>query len=118
GPDTGIVNGNGFVSLTPFTINSLNATFIDGLNTIDFVVRNVDAVAGYTGLRVANLRGLAELPGTPPTITTQPQSQLAGTGENISFTVTASGSSPIAFFWRKNGQPIAGANSAAFSINP
>jgi hypothetical protein len=113
---TGLVNGNGFGGLTPFTINSLNASFVDGVNTLEFEVQNADAAAGYTGLYVGNLKGLAELPGTPPGITTQPQSQLAGTGETISLSVVASGSSPIAYQWRKNGNDIEGAQAAIYTI--
>ena len=61
GTATGLVNPNGFAPLTPFAISPANANFVQGINTIDFVVRNADANAGYTGLRVAQLRGLGNL---------------------------------------------------------
>lgn len=117
GTDTGVVNNNGFGGLTPFTLSVANAAFVDGLNTLDFVVQNADAVAGYTGLYVGNLRGTAELPGTPPSITQQPQSQLAGTGETVTFTVLAGGSSPLTYEWRKNGAPIPGASGPVYTIS-
>jgi hypothetical protein len=113
---TGLVNNNGFGGLNPFTIDSANASFVDGVNTLDFEVQNEDVIEGYTGLYVSNLRGLAELPGTPPEISTQPQTQLAGTGESVTFTVVASGSSPISYQWRKGGADILGANAASYSI--
>lgn len=113
---TGLVNGNGFGGLTAFTINAQNASFIDGVNTLEFEVQNADAVAGYTGLYVGNLKGLAELPGTPPGVITQPQSQLAGTGESITFSVVASGSSPLSYQWRKGGNNIPNANDASYTI--
>lgn len=116
GQPTGIVNNNGFASLTPFTINRNNATFVNGVNTLEFEVRNVDTVAGYTGLRVANLRGIAALPGTPPAMTTQPASQIAGTGETITFSSAASGSSPLAYQWFHDGLAIAGATQPNYTI--
>jgi hypothetical protein len=114
---TGLVNGAGFGGLTPFTISAANATFIDGINTLDFEVRNDDAIAGWTGLRVANLRGTAELPGTPPSISQQPQSQLAGTGETVTFSVLAGGSSPLTYEWQKDGAPIPGAFGPTYTIS-
>lgn len=116
GTPTGLVNNNGFGGLTSFTISSANATFVDGLNTLEFEVQNVDATVGYTGLRVANLRGLAALSGTPPSITAHPQSQTAGTGEALSLSVTASGSSPLAYQWYQNGSALGGATSSILSI--
>ena len=116
GIPTGLVNGNGFGGLTAFTINSLNATFIAGVNTLDFEVQNADAAAGYTALHVGNLRGLAELPGTPVSIVSQPQGADAGTGEAINFAVVTVGSSPIEYQWRKDGADILGANGPTYSI--
>lgn len=104
--DTGIVNNNGFGGATPFTISPANATFIAGPNTLDFVVQNADAVAGWTGLRVVDLKGMAALPGTSPSISGQPQSQIAGTGESVSFSVVAAGSSPLSYQWFLNGAEL------------
>ncbi len=56
GQSTGQANGAQFVAFTPFTVTN---GFVSGLNTIDFTVQNVDAVAGYTGLRVDQIRGIA-----------------------------------------------------------
>ncbi len=116
GQATGLVNNNGFGAATTFTLNSANAAFVDGVNTLDFEVQNVDAVAGYTALRVVELRGTATLPGTPPTIEQQPRGGIAGTGESFTFSVLAIGSSPLAYQWRKNGSDIAGANGPAYTI--
>jgi hypothetical protein len=116
GQPTGIVNNNAFATLTSFRIDRNNATFVDGINTLEFEVRNVDTIAGYTGLRVANLRGIAALPGTPPTITTQPQGQLAGTGESFTLTALAVGSSPLNYQWFLNGAAISGATQASYTV--
>ena len=56
GQSTSQPNGAQFVAFTPFAVTN---HFVSGLNTIDFTVQNVDVVAGYTGLRVDQIRGLA-----------------------------------------------------------
>jgi hypothetical protein len=53
GTSTGLQNGTQFAGLTAFT---LSAGFQAGVNTLEFHVNNADAVTGYTGLRVENLR--------------------------------------------------------------
>lgn len=51
-----------------------------------------------------------------PSITTQPQSQSVGVGGSATFTVVATGSAPLSYQWRKDGQNIAGATSATLSL--
>ena len=53
---------------------------------------------------------------TPPTITTQPVSRTIPPGNPATFTVVATGASPLAYQWRKNGTAIAGATTATFTI--
>ena len=54
---------------------------------------------------------------TPPSITVQPISQTNTIGANVSFSVTASGSAPLAFQWRFFGTNISGATTNPFSIS-
>ena len=52
------------------------------------------------------------------TITSQPVSQTRAVGNNVTFSVTATGGSPAATYqWQKNGANISGANSASYTIN-
>jgi len=53
----------------------------------------------------------------PPTITTQPISQLITTGSNVTFTVAASGAPPLTYQWKKNGAEIAGATTDALALS-
>ncbi len=46
-------------------------------------------------------------PSVPPAITRQPASRTAQTDYTASFSVTASGSAPLAYQWRKNGTSLA-----------
>jgi hypothetical protein len=51
----------------------------------------------------------------PPTITAPPLSQTVTLGGQLSLSVTATGSEPLAYQWFFSGQPIAGATNATFS---
>ncbi len=50
-------NTAGSSSLSRFTLNSSNATFINGVNTIDFHVKNLGQVVGYIDLRIVDFSG-------------------------------------------------------------
>jgi len=52
----------------------------------------------------------------PPAIVTPPANTSAVAGSNATFTVTASGSSPLTYQWFKNGVAIAGATSATLTL--
>jgi hypothetical protein len=56
--------------------------------------------------------------GTPPTIATQPQSQSITAGQTATFSVTASGTPPVAWQWQKGQTPIPGATFASYTIPP
>lgn len=51
-----------------------------------------------------------------PTITTQPANQTVPAGATATFTVTASGASPLSYQWLRSGAPISGATAASYSI--
>jgi len=74
------------------------------------VLDNVDSSADYLGgLIIEN----AAAP--TPTIHTQPTNQTVLIGDAASFSVSASGAAPLSYFWRRNGAPIAGANSSSYT---
>ncbi len=52
-----------------------------------------------------------------PAILTQPQSQTVNVGASVTFSVTASGTTPLLYQWRKDGTDIPGATSAALTLN-
>ena len=53
----------------------------------------------------------------PPAIITQPVDQTVPVGGTVCFSVSASGSAPLSYFWRRNGAPIAGATQSAYCAN-
>ncbi|HSJ29835.1 MAG TPA: FG-GAP-like repeat-containing protein [Longimicrobiales bacterium] len=59
--------------------------------------------------------GPTEPAATAPSITAQPQSAQVDAGATAMFSVTATGTAPLAYQWEKNGSAIAGATSASYT---
>lgn len=55
--------------------------------------------------------------GQAPTIVAQPQSQSAVEGQNVMFSVTATGTAPLTYQWRFNGGNIPGTKISALTLN-
>ena len=54
--------------------------------------------------------------GTAPGIVAQSSSQTVNAGTNVILTVTATGTAPLSYFWRKNGSNLVGANTDTFTL--
>jgi hypothetical protein len=52
----------------------------------------------------------------PPTLTQQPASRTAYLGDPVTFAVTATGTAPFRYQWRRNGDPIAGATNSSLVL--
>ncbi len=121
GQSTGISN----TAELPFKVaQSFTITdgFVQGLNTLDFVVVDANEVppnlpATYTGFRV-QLRGVGQaLPAGPPTIMTQPQDRTVRSGGTTSLSVVALGRPPLSYQWLRNGQPLSGPDATLRILN-
>ncbi|MFN7140215.1 MAG: immunoglobulin domain-containing protein, partial [Limisphaerales bacterium] len=55
--------------------------------------------------------------GLPPTITSHPTSASAYQGSNVTFTVSATGTAPLNYQWRRNGANIAGATGSSLNLS-
>ncbi len=53
---------------------------------------------------------------TPPTITTPPTASTVALGASVTLGVTANGTSPLTYQWRKDGASIAGATNATLAL--
>ena len=66
---------------------------------------NISVSVGGTGIQTQ---------AQPPTITTQPSSQAVTAGQSATFSVAATGTSPMTLQWKKNGTPVSGATSSTY----
>ncbi len=51
-----------------------------------------------------------------PSIATQPQSQAVSVGQNVTISVSATGSGTLTYQWKRNGSNISGATSSSYTI--
>ena len=61
--------------------------------------------------------GAEFIAGQAPSITTQPQSQIAFVSQDVTLTVAAAGPGPLSYRWRFNGSDIPGATGTNLTIN-
>ncbi len=101
----------------------MNGTNLSGRTNPTLTLVNIQTTnAGGYRVRVTNLYGqvtsqVATLTVIiPPTITAQPQSQIANFGSNATFSITATGSQPLFYQWRFNGtNDLVGATNSQFT---
>ncbi|HEY3132395.1 MAG TPA: immunoglobulin domain-containing protein [Acidobacteriota bacterium] len=84
------------------------------------VGRNLADPAAVSDAQLLSFLGananVADMP-TAPTIISQPQSQTVSVGANVTFSVTAGGTTPLSYQWRKDGANISGATNATLTLN-
>lgn len=82
-------------------------------------------VTYYYWVKAANPRGVSAFSqgdsgrvslGTLPVIVTPPASQTVQVGTSVTLTATVSGTLPLGYQWHFNGEPIAGATGASYTI--
>ena len=100
---------------------------LPGATSPEYTIPSVGAgdAAGYTVV-VSNVAGaltsgtalvsLSTLAPTPVSIASPPQNVVAAVGAAAVFTVTAEGSAPLRYQWRKNGTNILNATSPSYTI--
>lgn len=136
-PSTGIISGavkdaagnsisGAAVSASPGSYSSTTDAY--GNYTIAQVVPGTYTVtAAKTGYDIATKSGVAvsanqtavanfTLTAGAPGITTQPQSQTKAVGEACTFSVSAGGTAPLNYQWRKGGTNISGAAASSYAI--
>jgi hypothetical protein len=85
-------------------------TTADNGSTFDVVVTNT---AGTANSNAATLTVNAA--SVAPTITKQPVSQTVAAGQTATFSVVATGTTPLSYQWLKNGANIAGATLSSYA---
>jgi uncharacterized delta-60 repeat protein len=100
-----------------------NGAFIPGQTNSLLTFASVDPTnAGTYSCVASNFLGSLASTGAvltviyPPVISSQPAPQTVGVGSNFTLSVTAAGYPAIAYQWRTNGMPIAGATATNYSV--
>ncbi|HZO84697.1 MAG TPA: immunoglobulin domain-containing protein, partial [Verrucomicrobiae bacterium] len=101
-------NGTPITFATNSTFQLFNVTTNDIANYSVLVRNALGEVTSSNATLLVNV---------PVSITEQPQSQEVGVGDNINFHVTARGTAPLGYQWRRNGINIIGAQSSTYIIS-
>ncbi|HEX3720236.1 MAG TPA: immunoglobulin domain-containing protein [Verrucomicrobiae bacterium] len=112
--------GNSFSTLTNIgggyttnrTLNGQPVVYIPNVpagQTNYIVVEGENGVGGTVHLNI-NL-------GAPVSIDIPPANQFAGPGTNVTLAVSASGATPLSYFWQFNGTNIPGATNGTLTVN-
>jgi hypothetical protein len=83
---------------------------------IDFVVGRGLNLNDAAGLKIQATLTLISTNPEPPTILVQPQGRTVTAGSNVTFAVTAAGTTPLQYQWRFNDTDIAGANGSTYTV--
>ncbi len=103
-------DGVALAGATSGTLN-LGAVSTASAGSYDVVVTNP---AGSVTSQTASLAVTAAV--VPPSILVQPAAVSVAPGGSASFSVTAAGSAPLSYQWRKDGSPVAGGTDATLFI--
>ena len=110
---------------TPLSYRWLfNGTNVAGATNVSLTITNVQATnAGSYSVVVTNLVGSVTSTNavltllTAPSILLQPTNMVVLQGVNATFSVTASGTTPLNYQWYSNGTNLAGATNSAYTIS-
>ena len=72
-------------------------------------------VSNSAGTVTSSSATLTVNPVVAPAITSQPAADTVDVGDTATFSVTASGTAPVTYQWRKNGTDISGATSSSYT---
>lgn len=82
------------------TLTLVAVAFADNGATIGVTVSNASASVAMSSVALLTVTALA------PAITVQPQSQTVADGSTATFSVTATGSAPLSYQWKRNGTNV------------
>ena len=108
-------------SLTPGTgsdniVVTIPAGTLNGSYNAKVTVTNTTGTGSNNKNDVKNNAIIVNVPTCTAPSTSDPSSATKTVGDSVSFSVTASGTAPLSYQWRKGGVDISGANSSSYSI--
>ncbi len=104
----------------------LGTTTLPGQTNATLSLSNISAgdagnytvvISNFLGSVTSSVATLAISSGSGPGIATPPHDASVFVGGATNFSVTATGTPPLSFLWRKTGTPLAGATSATNSLS-
>ncbi|MBM3851737.1 MAG: hypothetical protein FJ399_01125, partial [Verrucomicrobia bacterium] len=104
------LRGDG-LSQTAYT-NPDNPPAATRFNELAFMFQNT--TAGPVTLTLEGITGVTAQ--VPPAIVTQPQQLILNPGQTGTLTVTASGTPPLSYEWRRDGIPVGGGSGTTFTV--
>jgi glucose/arabinose dehydrogenase len=106
---------SGWVRLMDPSNNSVT-DFASGIpNPVDLAVAS-DGSLYYLARGSSSVFRVQFTGGTAPSITTHPANQTVAQGAPATFSVVASGSTPLSYQWQRNQQNISGATSSSYTL--
>jgi uncharacterized repeat protein (TIGR01451 family) len=106
-------NGSNIVGATSTTYTRTPTAVSDSGSSYSVVVSN----GGGSVTSTAATLTVSPAP-IPPSITTQPSSTIAFEPNAASFSVVATGTSPLGYQWHRNGVALPGATGSSYVVNP
>lgn len=106
----------GFIRMLSAPDYSTSAGFATGISSLVDIQVASDGALWYLARGGGEVFRVQYTAVTAPSISSQPASITRAAGQTASFSVTASGSAPLAYQWQRNGVNITGANSPTHSF--
>jgi len=91
--------------------------FATGLNAVVDIRVGPDGALYYLARGNGSIGKISFPTSQPPAIASQPSSLTVPVGAAATFSVSASGSAPLAYQWQRNGTNISGATAASYTLN-
>ena len=116
--ETAAAYNPGFVFNGPFAIGARGTDYVGSfLGSIDEVSVYSRALSAAEIQSIYNADGAGKCTGpTAPSILVQPANQTVTVGVNVTFSVTASGTAPLSYQWRKDGNNLVSSTSATLFL--
>ncbi len=106
----------GFIRMLSPPDYATSAGFATGISSLVDIQVATDGSLWYLARGGGEVFRVQFTAATAPSISSHPSSVTVAAGQTASFSVTASGTAPLAYQWQRNGVNIAGANAPTYSF--